>query len=131
MVSVVLKIVLELFDILLTSEFILSDETFVCSASFLISSATTANPRPASPARAASIEAFSASKFVWSAIPFIILVISFILFISCPSVDIFKAKSLKEDPTFLTESDKKFILSLLSLAIALKFLEATSTSNIS
>ena len=38
------------------------------SASFLTSSATTANPRPASPARAASMAAFRASRFVWSAI---------------------------------------------------------------
>ena len=34
------------------------------SASFLISSATTANPRPASPACAASIAAFKANKLV-------------------------------------------------------------------
>ena len=40
----------------------------VRSASFLTSSATTAKPRPCSPARAASIAAFRASKFVWSAI---------------------------------------------------------------
>ena len=39
-----------------------------CSASFRTSSATTANPFPCSPARAASIEAFKASKFVCSAI---------------------------------------------------------------
>ena len=39
------------------------------SASFLTSSATTANPRPCSPARAASMAAFSASRFVCSAMP--------------------------------------------------------------
>ena len=40
----------------------------VSVASFLTSSATTANPFPASPARAASIVALRASKFVCSAI---------------------------------------------------------------
>jgi len=38
-------------------------------ANFLTSSATTANPRPASPARAASIAAFRAKRLVCSAIP--------------------------------------------------------------
>ena len=59
--------------------------SFDCSASFLISSATTENPFPASPALAASIAAFNANKFVCSATLFIILVISFISFISFPS----------------------------------------------
>ncbi|MGY4362195.1 hypothetical protein ACVW0J_008688 [Bradyrhizobium sp. i1.7.7] len=40
----------------------------VCSASAFTSEATTAKPRPASPARAASIVAFSASRLVWPAI---------------------------------------------------------------
>ena len=39
----------------------------VCSASAFTSDATTAKPRPASPARAASIVAFSASRLVWPA----------------------------------------------------------------
>ena len=39
----------------------------VCAASSLTSAATTAKPRPASPARAASIVALSARRFVWLA----------------------------------------------------------------
>ena len=39
----------------------------VCPARFFTSSATTAKPFPASPARAASIVAFSASSLVWLA----------------------------------------------------------------
>ena len=46
-------------------------ESCVRLAKVRTSSATTANPRPCSPARAASMAAFSASKLVWSAIPFI------------------------------------------------------------
>jgi len=48
----------------------------VFSASFLTSSATTANPLPASPALAASIAAFNARRFVCSATACIVLIIS-------------------------------------------------------
>ena len=48
----------------------------VCVARLLTSEATTANPRPASPARAASMVAFSASRLVWSAILLISLTTS-------------------------------------------------------
>ena len=50
----------------------------VSSASCLISSATTANPFPASPALAASMEAFSASRFVWEEIELIPAITLFI-----------------------------------------------------
>jgi hypothetical protein len=39
--------------------------TWLRSASFLTSAATTAKPLPCSPARAASIAAFRASRLVW------------------------------------------------------------------
>ena len=50
-----------------------SVEACDCSASFLISSATTANPRPLSPALAASILALSERRFVCSVISVIAL----------------------------------------------------------
>ena len=42
-------------------------------ASVFTSAATTEKPRPASPARAASIVAFSARRFVWLATPAIVV----------------------------------------------------------
>src|SRR6185369_12588165 len=51
----------------------------VCAASAFTSWATTAKPRPASPARAASMVAFSARRLVCSAMPVISLTTSPIL----------------------------------------------------
>ncbi len=56
-----------------------------CSASFLTSSATTANPLPCSPALAASIAAFSASRLVCCAILPIVSAIIFMLSTTFPS----------------------------------------------
>jgi len=53
-----------------------SVEFLLCSANFLISSATTAKPFPASPALAASIAAFKANKLVCSVILFIVSTMS-------------------------------------------------------
>ena len=68
-----------------------------CSANFRTSSATTAKPRPASPARAASIAAFKASKFVCSVMSLITLMISEISRERSPSDLIFFAVACTED----------------------------------
>lgn len=70
--SIVFTEILESPCNLLTAESIILVELVDCSASFLISSATTAKPFPFSPALAASIAAFNASKLVCSAIDVII-----------------------------------------------------------
>ena len=77
----ILSMVLIAWAISLTTLFIsfkvflmLSVASLDCSASFLTSSATTAKPRPCSPALAASIEAFKLRRLVSSAISVIMLI---------------------------------------------------------
>ena len=67
----------------------------LCTASFLISSATTAKPFPASPALAASMAALRAKRLVWSEIDWII----------SEALDIFSVASLVSTITELTLSD--------------------------
>ncbi|CRZ39749.1 Uncharacterised protein [Vibrio cholerae] len=57
----------------------------VLTAKLRTSSATTANPRPCSPARAASIAALSANKFVCSAIPLMMSITESTLAEACSS----------------------------------------------
>ena len=69
---VVATLISELLSSSFTTLLICSVDSFDWSARTLISSATTANPLPCSPARAASILAFKARRFVWLEIPAII-----------------------------------------------------------
>ncbi len=70
--SLPLRTALIVFSIRLLVFFAASDARI---ARFRTSSATTAKPAPASPARAASTAAFRASRFVWKAISSIVLMI--------------------------------------------------------
>ena len=90
-------------------------------ASVLTSSATTANPLPASPALAASTAAFSASMFVWNAISSIVLImllilpeVSLMLFIASVRVCIFWFTSSTNTDVFSISARALSQLSALS-----------------
>ena len=73
-------------------------EFCVLTASVLTSSATTAKPRPCSPARAASIAAFNERRLVWSA-----------MLLMTSSTDVipllFSCKKFTRSPAVISSSD--------------------------
>ncbi len=81
----------------------------VCSDSFLISSATTENPLPASPALAASIAAFNANRLVCSEIPIMVLNIVPIEFDFTSKELMFSATILEDSLVILNLSTISFI----------------------
>ena len=92
------------------------EEFFAASAArkarFLTSSATTANPAPASPARAASTAALSASRFVWKEISSIVLTIFWVSSLA-PAISRIDTVSL---------SIEAFAFSMVSMAPAINAL---------
>ena len=92
-------------------------------ASLLVSDATTANPFPASPARAASMDAFKDNRFVSSAISPIVLVISVISWDAWPT-------SSMADWSCLTESLMLCMAASTSCITAFPFWEMFTVSSI-
>ena len=77
------------------------------SASLRTSSATTANPSPCSPARAASMAAFKASRLVWLAISEITWMISLI----CVEDDLIRSMASTDLRTALPPSPANVLVS--------------------
>ena len=111
---------LVLSERLRTTTTISSVNLSVCSASFLISSATTAKPFPASPALAASMAAFSARRLVCPAIDLIMLLASSIFL--APS-SVLTITSL----TFMADSSTLAVVFIRSLIADIPFSLASYT----
>ena len=94
----------EVSDKRVSASRICPEEVCVSVLSTRIWSATTANPRPESPARAASIEAFSAKRFVWLEISSIVPV----------SVITRSNSDLNSFNTFSTSADNDAIVEVVS-----------------
>ena len=95
---------------------ILSEDVLVPILKLRISSATTANPLPASPALAASMDAFKASRFVWDVIPVIIPVSA--LTFSNSSLKSFKILSTSADNSAISVVDFTTSSSCAELVLA-------------
>src|SRR3712207_5491492 len=116
--SVSLTIALVLFNKFPMILYMLVEDSLLLSAKTLISSATTAKPLPDSPALAASIAAFNASRLVCSAILFIKSVISFTVFIS-PFISLILLEKLAK---FLLKFSREFINFCISILLFSEFL---------
>ena len=111
-----------------SASIILLDDSFVPLLRFLISSATTAKPFPASPALAASIEALSARRFVWLEMLSIVPVSSFTLLKSAlKSLSIFST-SFERTAILLVTSTTSFNSFSLVLACSTEAPISVSTS---
>ena len=86
------------------------EATFDSSANFLTSSATTAKPRPASPALAASMAAFRARRFVWLAMFLIVFTNSDIARTEEPTPAMLSLFCLEAFPTSPSSSTNTFTL---------------------
>ncbi len=115
-------------EISLISESICSAAFFDSSARFLTSEATTAKPRPCSPALAASMAAFNARRLVWSAIEVITSTILLILLDLIPSPSTAAADSPSLAFTTSSFARASLAISLPPLAISSVFSEKSLTS---
>ena len=112
-----------------SASIILLEEACVPLLRFLISSATTAKPLPASPALAASMDALSARRFVCEVIPAIVLVSSLTLPNSfLKSTSIFSTSFESSDILFVVSTTSTRSFALVSACSTEAFIRSTTCS---